>query len=78
MARTGTRPQGEERPPFDEDPQEHARLKRIFLKAVSLADDERERFLDEACEGEARLRREVDSLLSYHFEAVNDRDEPDS
>lgn len=73
---TGRVPPDDERPSFDEDPKQHARLKRIFLKAIALPEEERQLFLGEACEGEPRLRREVESLLHFHFAPVETRGLP--
>ena len=39
------------------------RAQHVFLAAVDVAEGERERFLDEACEGDSGLRAEVESLL---------------
>lgn len=42
------------------------RLEEIFLRAVELPTAERIPFLDHACQGDADLRHEVDSLLQHH------------
>lgn len=42
-----------------------ARAQEIFLAAVDLSPEERQRYLDTACAGDAEMRREVESLLSY-------------
>ncbi|MGH7242019.1 MAG: protein kinase domain-containing protein [Phycisphaerales bacterium] len=42
------------------------RIEEIFLRAVELQSIEREAFLDRACEGDADLRHELDSLLQHH------------
>ena len=44
-------------------------LKEIFHAAVALAPDERRAFLDRACDGDAALRRAVESLLKSHEES---------
>lgn len=44
----------------------HDLVKDLFLRAVALNDDERERFLEAECVGNASLRKEVDTLLAYH------------
>ena len=41
------------------------RVQSLFLEALELPPDERVRFLDHACAGDAELRREVESLLAY-------------
>lgn len=40
------------------------KAKEIFGDALKLTPDERPRFLDETCDGDAAVRREVESLLS--------------
>ena len=45
------------------------RVKDVFQDAVVRAPEARPAFLDEACDGDAELRREVDSLLASHGEA---------
>ena len=47
------------------------RAKSIFLAAADRPAGERAAFLDEACAGEAELRRRVEQLLAAH-------DRPDS
>jgi WD40 repeat protein/serine/threonine protein kinase len=42
------------------------RLEELFLRAVELQSSERAAFLDHACEGDADLRKELDSLLQHH------------
>ncbi|MEZ4649372.1 MAG: serine/threonine-protein kinase [Candidatus Eisenbacteria bacterium] len=53
----------------DQDPHDRQarrdRLKRILLEASELTDGARRTFLDLACEGDAELRSEVESLLSH-------------
>jgi hypothetical protein len=44
----------------------HAEVKRIFLEAVELVGEQRDRFLDQQCGDDPQLREEVESLLSYH------------
>mgnify|MGYP001409848262 CR=1 FL=1 len=53
----GQRPQS---PPNPE------RLEEIFLRAVELQSTDRAAFLERACEGDADLRQELDSLLEHH------------
>lgn len=45
---------------------EWPRIEEIFHAALEIVPEKRTRFLDEACAGEAELRREVESLLSAH------------
>ncbi len=46
------------------DPEARARVESLCLEALSKDAGERAAFLDEACGGDANLRREVDSLLA--------------
>ena len=48
-----------------DDAQRHAELKKLFLRAIEVDENERGRFLDEACGGNRRLRKDVESLLSH-------------
>jgi len=41
------------------------RIERLYHEALERAQPERAAFLDEACEGDGELRREVESLLSF-------------
>src|SRR5215472_3859363 len=41
------------------------RIQSIFLEAVELDPEQRVRFLDTACAGDAEVRREVESLLAH-------------
>jgi serine/threonine-protein kinase len=41
------------------------RAEELFLEATELEPDKRQIFLDQACEGDAALRREVDALLAH-------------
>ena len=45
------------------------RVKGLLDEAIALAAVDRPSFLDRACDGDAALRREVDSLLSSHEQA---------
>ena len=45
-------------------PEQLQQIEEVFYRALELAPDERAAFLDEACDGDARLRREVESLLA--------------
>jgi serine/threonine protein kinase/predicted ATPase len=48
----------------------HNKVSDIFLRACELGLREREVFLDEACAGDAELRREVESLLQHDSEQL--------
>lgn len=48
------------------DVNRHQRIKEIFLQACRCAPAQREVFLQQACDGDEALRREVASLLSHH------------
>ena len=50
-------------------PDEHQKVSDLFLAAVDLSAEARARFLAQACAGDDRLRREVESLLSAHGHA---------
>ncbi len=52
------------------------KAKEIFDEALKLEDDERRRFLDEACDGNKELLFEVESLLSSFGHAEEFMDEP--
>ena len=54
----------------------HARAKDIFLDAVEIAAADRAAFVEQACAGDAELRREVESLLLYHDEESTNEAEP--
>jgi len=43
-----------------------AEIKSIFLVALKSGRDERNAFLDEACQGDESLRHEVEQLLTSH------------
>lgn len=47
------------------DEKRYKRINEIFLDAADLAGESRAAFLDEACAGDAELRREVELLLSH-------------
>ena len=48
------------------DPERWRRVGELFHRALEHDPDERPRFLDDACGGDAALRAEVDSLLAHH------------
>src|SRR5215468_9056110 len=54
----------------------HARAKDIFLDAVAMTATDRQTFVEQACAGDAALRREVESLLLYHDEESTNEAEP--
>jgi len=49
-------------------PSRHAEIGRLFLAACERQEEDRARFLDEACGSDLDLRRQVDALLAYHTE----------
>jgi serine/threonine protein kinase len=58
--------EGVEKGPGEElmSPERWNRLETVFDAALAVRQGAREQFLNQACEGDARLRREVESLLS--------------
>ena len=48
------------------DPERWRRVGELFHRALEHGPEERSRFLDQACGGDAALRAEVDSLLAHH------------
>ncbi len=50
----------------------HQLAKEVFLQAVGLTGSERDRVLDEACGDNIELRREVESLLNYDVQGLED------
>ena len=51
------------------DTDRHARIKKLFLEICDLAEEERAAAIDRLCGEDADLRREIDSLLSFHDKA---------
>ncbi len=51
------------------NPERWQKVKEIFTEAVELTDDEREKFLSEAVNGDAEMRREVEKLLASDADA---------
>jgi len=49
-------------------PQDHARIKDLFLEAAKRPTDQRDAYLRDACGGDAPLRAEVERLLRHHRE----------
>ena len=43
--------------------QHYAQVRRLFLAACELAENEMNAFLDQACAGDSKLREELESLL---------------
>ena len=52
------------------DPERWQRVGELFHEALARSLDERPRFLDDACGGDAALRAEVDSLLAHHDDSA--------
>ena len=48
------------------DPERWRQVGELFHRALEHGPEDRPRFLDEACDGDAALRAEVDSLLAHH------------
>jgi serine/threonine protein kinase len=48
----------------------------LYHRALARSEDERSRFLTEACAGEDSLRQEVESLLKYHSQAQQAMEQP--
>lgn len=47
-------------------PQQYERLTELFHAAQEIPTDERAAFLDQVCDGDVDLRRELESLLTAH------------
>src|SRR4051794_27935275 len=54
----------------------HAKAKDIFLDAEAIPAADRPAFVEQACGGDAELRREVESLLQYYDEESTNEAEP--
>ena len=50
-------------------PERYQRIEELFGRALERHGDDRTRVLDEACRGDADLRREVEALLAEHERA---------
>ncbi len=50
------------------------RLDSVFFRALELSGDDRSRYLEEACGGDAEFRREVEAVLAAHAAAGGTRD----
>lgn len=48
----------------------HQRAMQLFLQVCELPEKERHAFLEQACQGDRELRREVQSLLAHHSTAT--------
>ena len=53
------------------NPDRHDQIGQLFLKARELPASERGAYLDEACDGDGALRREVESLLACEADDLN-------
>jgi len=53
------------------------KVKRIFSEALSIDEDKRGKFLDEACSGDDNLRQEVESLITSFGSSGEFLDEPE-
>src|SRR6188474_1771601 len=58
-------------------PQQYERLTELFHAALEIAPNERAAFLDQVCDGEADLRRELESLLASHEQGTFAETPPD-
>ena len=47
-------------------PEQHARIREIFLSACELTSEDRSRSLEQSCGDDAELREEVEALLEHH------------
>ena len=57
-------------------PQEYERLTELFLSALEIAPDARAAFVDQVSDGDADLRRELESLLAAHEERAAYTEKP--
>ena len=60
----------------DLTPRRWQKIKELFHAALECEADERRAFLDEACAGDERMRREVESLLAEHEQPYSLIDRP--
>ena len=51
-------------------PERHQQIKRLFLAACELSQEQRSAFLEQPCAEDPDLRREVESLLAHHLAAT--------
>ena len=58
-------------------PQQYERLTELFHAALEIAPDERAAFLDQVSDGDAELRRELESLLAAHEQGAHTEKPPD-
>ncbi len=49
-------------------PDRHAEIRRLFLASCARPEEDRARFLSEACRSDLDLRKQVEALLAYHTE----------
>ena len=54
-------------------PQQYERLSELFHAALEIAPDKRKIFLDQLSEGDANLRRELESLLAAQLAALTEK-----
>ena len=57
-------------------PQQYERLTELFHAALEIAPDERAAFLDQVSDGDAELRRELESLLAAHEQRAGYTEKP--
>src|SRR5437588_4256416 len=57
-------------------PQEYERLTELFHAALEVAPDQRAAFLDQVSDGDANLRRELESLLTAHEQRAEYTEKP--
>ena len=57
-------------------PQQYEHLTELFHAAMDIAPDRRAAFLDQVCEGDADVRRELESLLAAHEQGVAHTEKP--
>src|SRR5688500_18201240 len=57
-------------------PQQYERLTEMFHAVLKAAPDHRTAFLDQVCDGDAFLRRELESLLAAHEQRADYTEKP--
>jgi serine/threonine protein kinase len=58
-------------------PQQYEHLTELFHAALEIDADERAAFIDQVCEGDAELRRELESLLAAHEHGARTQKSPE-
>ena len=53
-----------------------SRISDLYHRALARTPEERSAFLEEACDGDAALRREVESLLEYESDSARFLERP--